>query len=44
MQLTACTREVTYRGVPEAKWQKLTAEQKQLLVDHAYEEEVNGVK
>jgi hypothetical protein len=41
---TGCAREATYRGVSAQHWQKLTPEQKQLIVDQAYEEEVNDIK
>lgn len=42
--VTACAHEVNYRGVSQRDWQKLSAEQKQLIVDQSYEEEVNGIK
>jgi hypothetical protein len=41
---TGCAHENNYRGVPEAQWKKLTPEQKQLIVDQSYEEDVNGIK
>lgn len=44
ISIAACTPENNYRGVPEPKWQKLTAEQKQLIVDQAYESDIHGVK
>jgi hypothetical protein len=34
--LSACTVEPVYRSVPDAEWKQLTAEQKQLIVDHAF--------
>ena len=37
--LSACTAERNYRGVPAPSWQELTGEQKQLIVDQAYEQE-----
>lgn len=37
--LTACSPERQYRGVSEPKWQQLSAEQKQLIVDQAYQSE-----
>lgn len=37
--LTACTKEQNYRGVASPHWQELTGEQKQLIVDQAYEQE-----
>lgn len=42
--ISACIPENNYRGVPEPKWQKLTAEQKQLIVDQSYEADIHGVK
>lgn len=38
--LTACV-EPYYRGVPDSQWQQLTAEQKSLLIDQAYNNDVN---
>ena len=38
--LSGCTREQNYRGVPSPVWEHLTAEQKQLIVDRAYQEEM----
>lgn len=38
--ITACSREQTYRGVPDPTWQQLTPEQKQLIVDQAYQEDL----
>ncbi len=35
-----CTREANYRGIPEPTWQHLSAEQKQLIVDRAYQDEM----
>lgn len=40
--LSSCTSETCYRGVNSAHWQELTAEQKQLIVDQAYEAEFNS--
>ncbi|MBU0744378.1 MAG: hypothetical protein KKE11_03310 [Gammaproteobacteria bacterium] len=37
--LTSCTTEHNYRGVPSPHWQELSGEQKQLIVDQAYEKE-----
>jgi len=37
--LTACTVERNYRGVADPFWQELTGEQKQLVVDQAYEQD-----
>jgi hypothetical protein len=39
MALMACTVEQKYRGVPSPHWQELTGEQKQLVVDQAYEQD-----
>jgi len=38
--LIGCTPEQSYRGVPAVKWQHLTAEQKQLIVDKAFQDEM----
>lgn len=38
--LTACHTEQTYRGVPETTWNQLTAEQKQLIVDRSFQDEM----
>lgn len=37
--LSACSSEPTYRGVPNTAWQQLSAEQRQLIVDQAYQED-----
>jgi hypothetical protein len=37
--LGACTTEQNYRGVASPVWQDLTGEQKQLIVDQAYEKD-----
>jgi hypothetical protein len=42
--LSSCAKEANFRGVPQPQWQKLTAEQRQLIVDQSYEEELHGVK
>lgn len=42
--LSGCAQEAIYRGVPESQWAKLTAEEKQLIIDQSYEEEINGIK
>lgn len=40
ISLMGCRREENYRGVPEPLWKHLTAEQKQLIVDRAYEDDM----
>lgn len=42
--LSACTREQYYRGIPEHQWQHLSGEQKQLIVDKAYQTEMQKDK
>lgn len=39
--LIGCKAETQYRGVSEPVWQQLSAEQKQLIVDQAYQNEFN---
>lgn len=41
--LSACTVEQNYREVPSSHWQELTGEQKQLVVDQAYEQEFGSI-
>jgi len=41
--LTACSTERNYRGVPNPSWQELTGEQKQLIVDQAYEQDFKPI-
>lgn len=38
--LVGCATERNYRGVPETTWSELSGEQKQLIVDNAYENEI----
>lgn len=38
--LCACAKEQNYRGVPEHLWQHLSGEQRQLIIDKAYQEEI----
>lgn len=38
--LVGCVCEQNYRGVPSPVWEHLTAEQKQLIVDRAYQDEM----
>lgn len=40
LPLNGCTPEQNYRGVPGPVWEHLTAEQKQLIVDRAYQDEM----
>lgn len=40
MYCAGCTPEANYRGVPAPTWQHLSAEQKQLIVDQAYQDEM----
>lgn len=39
-QLAACSTERNFRGVPETTWNQLTAEQKQLIVDRSFQDEM----
>jgi uncharacterized lipoprotein YajG len=39
--LSGCKSEQNYRGVPSPAWEHLTVEQKQLIVDRAYQDELN---
>lgn len=41
--LMACTAEQNYRGIPNSHWQELTGEQKQLVIDQAYEQEFGSL-
>jgi len=38
--LVGCAAEQNYRGVPSPSWKHLSAEQKQLIVDRAYQDEI----
>ena len=38
--LAACI-PTSYRGVPQTKWGKLTAEQRQIIIDQSYDAEFN---
>lgn len=42
--LSGCKSEQNYRGVPSPVWEHLTVEQKQLIVDRAYQDEMNKDK
>ena len=39
--LTACQQQ-TYRGVPANQWKQLNSEQKSLLIDQAYDNDINA--
>jgi hypothetical protein len=38
--LSGCSTEQAYRGVPEPTWKQLTPEQKQLIVDRSFQNEM----
>lgn len=38
--LNGCKPEQNYRGVPAPVWEHLNAEQKQLIVDRAFKDEI----
>lgn len=38
--LVACSTEKNYRGVSDTEWQQLTAEQRQLIVDRSFQDEM----
>lgn len=40
--LNGCSSEQNYRGVPASTWKRLSIEQKQLIVDRTYEDELNN--
>jgi hypothetical protein len=40
LMLTACSTEQNYRGVPDATWKQLTPQQKQLIVDRSFPDEM----
>lgn len=40
MCVTGCAKERSYRGVPEHQWEHLSGEQKQLIIDKAYQDEL----
>lgn len=40
--LCACTTEPVYRGVPAQAWSQLSGEQKQLIVDQAFQSEIKS--
>lgn len=39
--MTACSAERNYRGVSATKWQQLGPEEKQLIIDRSFADEVN---
>lgn len=40
--LTGCAKDPSYRGVSVNIWQQLSSEQKQLIVDRSFQEEINS--
>lgn len=38
--ISACATEQNYRGVPETTWNQLSGEQKQLIVDRSFQDEM----
>jgi hypothetical protein len=42
--LAGCTPEQNYRGVPSPQWQQLTPEQKQLIVDQSFKDEMKKIE
>jgi len=43
LAITGCSTERNYRGVPSPQWDHLTAEQKQLIVDQSFQDEMKKV-
>ena len=43
VMLVACTTEHNYRGVPAPEWSELTSEQRQLVVDQAYNQDFKSI-
>lgn len=41
--LASCASEQNYRGVPSPKWQQLTPEQKQLIVDQSFRDQMKKI-
>ena len=39
-----CTPEQNYRGVPSPLWEHLNGEQKQLVIDRAYRDDMQHAK
>lgn len=44
LSVAGCSAEKNYRGVPSPVWQHLTAEQKQLIVDQSFEDEMKKME
>lgn len=44
LTLSACAKEQNYRGVPEHQWKHLSGEAKQLIIDKAYQDEIQNNK
>ncbi len=42
--LMGCTPEQNYRGVPSPLWEHLNGEQKQLVIDRAYRDDMQQAK
>ena len=42
--LSACAKEQYYRGVSQHQWEHLSGEQRQLIVDKAYQDEMQKNK
>lgn len=40
--LLGCSTEPVYRGVPATAWSQLSGEQKQLIVDQAFQAEIKS--
>ncbi len=40
LSLMGCAAEQNYRGVPSQTWEHLTSEQRQLIIDRAYQDEI----
>jgi hypothetical protein len=38
--LTGCAAQPVYHGVPEATWKTLTAQQKQLIIDRSFQDDL----
>lgn len=38
--LVACSTEKNYRGVSDTEWQQLSVEQRQLIVDRSFQDEM----
>ncbi|MBA3660637.1 MAG: hypothetical protein H0W64_02820 [Gammaproteobacteria bacterium] len=40
--VSGCAYERNFRGIPEPTWKQLALEQKQLIVDQSFEEEISS--